>query len=243
MNTDRSGHPSAVAVRRGASHRIYMFGGGYDGKETLDSCEFLDVGEDQWTLLKAKMSAPRTCACAVVLDHTTIVICGGSNSTIDSHLASCDSLDLNTNTFSPFPDMLEPRVGHAGVHYNGTVVVLGGGHDEKTCEQFDPAVSRWTPFAPLPKEDGYTEAVVIGDKIYAVTVSFGSLQIYDGAAWTVVVEIPRPFMFGPVVALGGKVVLVSSCGGAADVFDSATESWSSMDMNSQLRYEMVAISF
>ena len=241
MAVDRINFPSIVAVQQGAGYRIYMLGGEDEDTKILDSCEFIDVGNDHWTLLDAKMSTSRTRARAVLLDHTTVVICGGYDDDTND-LSSCDSLDLTTHTFSPFPDMLVPRYGHAGVHYNGTIVVIGGGYNEKSCEQFDPAVFKWTPFAPLPA-GGYTDAVVVECKIYVVVASICSLQVYDGATWSVVTRIPQNYRPGPVVALEGKMVVFNWCQEDADVFDPATNSWSCISMMFQSRRRAVVVSF
>ena len=245
MNVARSFYPSAVAIRRGAGHRIYMFGGGDYGADLIDSCEFLDVGDDQWTLLEAKMTTPRACACAVLLDHTTIVICGGSAcGAAAGGVSSCESLDLNTHTFSSFPDMLVPRFGHAGVLYSGTVVVIGGGQKEKTCEQFDPAVFKWTPFAPISEErGGCVDAAVVNGMIYALVSYDKSVRVYDGAAWTTVTHVPRSFVAPPVVAFGGKFIVIPAHKTDADVFDPATNSWSSLPAMIPRGYYHSAISF
>ena len=243
MNVERAFYPIAVAIQRRAANRIYMFGGGIDDANKLDSCEFLDVGDDRWTLLEARMNTPRSCACAVLLDHTTIVICGGFTSGADNGVSSCESLDLNTHTFSPFPDMLMPRFGHAGVHYNGTIVVIGGGGRGRACEQFDPAVFRWTPFAPISEErGGYVDAAVVNGKIYASIIYDRSVQVYDGAAWITVAQVPRPFPSGTAVALGGRFVVIHSHGPEVDVFDPATNSWSLIYTTPKSRYR-IAISF
>ena len=244
MNVKRSHYPSAMAVQRGARDRIYMLGGGDYNDNVLDSCEFLDVGDDQWTLLEAKMATPRTCACAVLLDHTTIVVCGGAVYDDETGVSSCESLDLTTHTFSPIPDMLVPRFGHAGVHYNGTVVVVGGASRENTCEQFDPAVFKWTPFAPVSEDDvGYVDAAVVNGMIYARIAHDGSVRVYDGAAWTVVTRVPRSVTAGTVVALGGKLCVIHSYQTRADVFDPATNSWSILAAAFHPALNLVAVSF
>ena len=246
MNVERSHYPSAVAIQQRAASRIYMFGGGDHNEEVLDSCEFIDVGEDRWILLEARMNTPRATACAMLLDHTTIVICGGVvNDDARKGMSSCESLDLNTHTFSPLPDMLKPRYGHAGVHYSGTVVVIGGGNRENTCEQFDPAVFRWTPFAPISEggRGGYVDAVVIEGKIYARIAYDVSVRVYDGAAWTIITQIPKTFMSGAAVALGGKFVVIHSYKEDADVFDPTTNSWSILAAAFQRERNLIAISF
>lgn len=242
MVVERLYYPSIMAIQRGAGHRIYIFGGGKH-ENILDSCEFIDVGESEWTLLEARMATRRHGARAVLLDHTTIVICGGYDG--EQELASCDCLDLTTHTFSPFPDMLESRSPHAGLHYNGTIVVLGGQYGpDPSSEQFDPAVFKWTPFPPLEgscQEDG---AAVVDGKIYAIDVNFG-VHVYAGAAWTAVTEMPpsRYSYIAASVALGGKLVFVPAYRNDADVFDPDTNSWDLLPKMARDRGEVTAISF
>ena len=240
MNANRGRYPGTVAIQWGAGHRIYMFGGEMD-EAVLSSCEFVDVGDDQWTLLEAKMSAPRTHARAIMLDYTTIVICGGKVDD-EKNLASCESLDLTTHTFSAFPEMLEHRCEHAGVHYNGTIVVIGGANGEKTCEQFDPDGFKWTPFAPIDCSDPI-EAVVAEGKIYAVDIFSASVWVYDGATWVAI----RPSLlcvYRPAIAaLGGKIVVINWHSANVSVFDPATSLWSVLPTMSQSRAELIAVSF
>ena len=241
-------YPALVVVPRGVSHRIYTFGGEVYRVAVLDSCSFIDVGEDrsQWTPLAAKMTTPRAEARAALLDFTTVAICGGFDDD-GNVLSSCESLDLNTHTFSLLPDMLKPRYGHAVVHYNGTVVVLGGSSDEGTCEQLDPVAFKWTPFAPLPGgsheyevSGGYVKAAVVRDKIYAFIVYDVSVQVYDGTAWTAIPQIPKAPSYRSVVAVGGRLVAI---GTATDAFDPVTNSWSRIPMMPRTGYEYPAVSF
>lgn len=239
--TERPYYPSPVAIQHGEEgHRIYLFGGGDRNMNILDSCAFIDVGEYQWTVLEAKMTTPRAFASAILLDRTTIVICGGYDDD-GNELSSCESLDLNTHTFSPHPDMLQPRYYHAGVHYNGTIVVLGGSPDDGTCEQFDPAVFEWTPFAPLPgKPHEDVKAAVVEDKIYALIVHDTSVQVYDGTTWTAVPQFPKTSAYRSVVALGGKVVVI---GTDTDAFDPVTGVMSRLSAKPHERYTYGAVSF
>ena len=239
MIIGRGNWPGIVAVRRTTGHRIYVIGGRRENRR-YDCCEFIDVEEKNihWTLLEAKMTFSRSSTCAILLDHNTVVICGGFAD--DGPLASCESLDLTTHTFSPFPDMLEPRAGHAAVLYNETIVVLGGYGPMKTCEQFDPAVCKWTPFAPLRKGRSYIGAAVIENNIYVVG-ELDVLDIYDGSAWSFVTRVPCARTHASSVALGGKLVVLSETDDI-DVFDTATNTWSSLPNG--IRYRCIsAVSF
>ena len=43
---------------------------------------------------------------------------------------------------------------------------------KKTCEQFDPAIFKWTPFAPLNEGRHDFGAAVVEGKIYAASGAF-----------------------------------------------------------------------
>lgn len=149
MSTKRCLDPGVVVQEVAGRHRVYVFGG-YEGEGDLDSCEYLDVGDDKWTLVEARMSTPRSGTAAVLLDHNTAVVCGGDEK---KRLSSCESFDLVCHTFSPFPDMSESRCCHAAVLYNHSIVVIGG-QDQgwnylASCEQFDRAENKWVSFPSL----------------------------------------------------------------------------------------------
>lgn len=224
----------AVAVPHGVGHRIYIFGGAEYVDHTLqylDSCEFLDVGDSQWTLIGTKMDTPRWHTRAVLLDDKTIVICGGT-ATDGKSTSACDMFDLATHTFSPFPDMEMPRSNHAGVRYMGTIVVLGGFYGRETCEQFDPTIGKWALFPPCRALAGGAHADVVADKIYAVSAMFvtSDIYVYDGSAWGAV-SIAVKFT-GAVAELGGRLCIFNSYNKAANgckntlhMYDTSTEPW------------------
>ena len=138
MTTQRGYGPGAVVTEHGGTHRIFVFGGYALGAQKLDSAEFIELVEEgekmEWQRIEAKMSTPRITTTAVLLDRDTVVICGGHSG--KSLLSSCESFNIHTLTFSPFPDMLEDHCRHAAVHYNGTIVVMGGHLNKPACEQF-----------------------------------------------------------------------------------------------------------
>ena len=232
-------HPAAVGIRRESSHRIYVFGG-RNALAILDSCEFLDVDEGKWTLLEARMASPRKDTCAVLLDHTTVVICGGFS--YCQPLASCESLDLVTHTFSPFPGMLEPHCDLAGVHYNGTIVVIAGRWKRNRCEQFDPTTFKWTPFAPTNQHSRWPAAVVVEGNIYA-TGEYTGVEVYDGSLWSTVTRFPRATSAFSAVALEGKFVVINNNEKEVHIFDPATASWSCIPNMPDLRGKFVKVSF
>ena len=225
MNVGRSDYPGAVAVQRIDGPRIYVFGGD-GGKALLDSCEFLDVDGGQWNLIESTMARPRCSACAVLLDNGTVVICGGRTCHDSANEdASCERFDLINHTFSSFPSMIRPRACHAGVHYNGTIVVMGGygGIDEQSaCEQFDPDLFKWTPLGFLNFNRTCFGAAVVGGVIY-VAGDDTYMEVYDGSAWNVISASIPYRAYVSVVACDGKVVIVGGIGWRVDVYDPSTQ--------------------
>ena len=237
--------PGVAVVRREAGHRIYMFGG-HDRKVTLASCEFIDVVEGQfqgpWTRVDAEMLLARLYTCAVLLDHNTIVICGGRAMASAFLFVDCEAFDLTTHTFSPFPDMLEPRGEHAGVHYMGTIVVIGGFTMKKSCEQFDPAIGKWTPFASLNEGRCLLGADVVENKIYVAGGYRYSLEVYDGGAWLVVAtEIPR-WHPRTVVCLGEEVGVIATKD-CVEVYNPYTNAWRKIELHTADYTHFLCVSF
>ena len=232
LNVGREACPGAVVVQRIHGHRIYVFGGRGD-KGVLGSCEVLDVDDGQWSLIESTMDSPRSNTCAVLLDHDTVVICGGF--TRDGGFgktASCERFDLTCHTFSSFPGMMHARSRHAAVHYNGTVVVMGGheeGRSQITCEQFDPDLLKWIPFPSLTKirdtvnSRAAIGAAVVGGMIYAAGYDI-HIEIYDGSAWNVMAPSFMCRFFASVVACDGKVVVLGGFLHKIDAYDPSTHS-------------------
>ena len=243
------GHPRALGpgvtvVRRDAGHRIYMFGG-RNANTDLASCEFVDVMEGKlqckWTIVDACMAVPRVNTCAVLLDHATIVICGGQCLAGDTFL-SCELFDLTTHTFSSFPDMLEPRAEHAGVHYMGTIVIIGGITTEKSCEQFDPAIGKWSPLAPLNVNRPRAGADVVENKIYVVGGNNFAIEVYNGSAWSVIGTMAP--CFGPcaVVCLGKNIGVIAKSD-RIDVYCPVTDTWRKIRLPTICRPCFLCVSF
>ena len=179
------------------------------------------------------MIMPRANMCAVLLDYTTIAICGGTVNP-RQHTSACEKFDLTSHAFSPLPDMIEPRSNHATVHYRGNIVALGGCStvNSSQCEQFDPVVCKWTPFPPCDALCYGAKAAVAADKIYAVDarVVVDTINVYDGSAWGCVSIEAR--YTGPIAGLGGRLCILSKQKSGDDgrenalyVYDIYAEPW------------------
>lgn len=233
-----------VAVRWKGRTRVYIF------DEWNRTCAFTVIdGPGHWTVLEAALTMPRISACAVQLDDDTIVICGGLWR--GKYTASCDRFNLTTHTISWFPEMVERRSGHAGVHYNGTIVVIGGsieGKDGVTlCEQFDPSVGDWGWFAPLNEGRWGAGAAVVDGKIYvAGGFNVQSVEVYNGLAWTVIAELPLTVYGTGAVALGGRLAVCSATGAFSEemrIFNPVTDTWTFLERPQKDRPSNNVVSF
>ena len=244
MNVQRACRPGAVVVQRIHGPRIYVFGGLNDTTD-VDSCEFLDVDNGQWNLIEHTMNTPRSCACAVLLDNSTVVICGGFTSKNPSITGDCERFDLTSHTFSSFPPMIIPRASHAGVHYSGTIVVMGGHYrsdDQCACEQFDQDMFKWIAFPSLniPRTD--FGAAVVGGMIY-VAGDNDCIEVYDGSVWNIVATIACRF-FANAVVCDGKVVVLGMNKEGPVVYDPSTRSASLIPSNHvTVRRNMAVVSY
>ena len=244
MNKKRTRYPGTVVAQHGGSHRIFVFGG-YDGSQLLDCCEYYDIGANEWTMVKAKMTTSRYYTSAALLNHTTVIICGGLEKSFQP-FASCELFDLLTLTFDPFPDLLEARAGHVAVYYNDTVVMLGG-IEKNTCEQFDVSSHRWIPFPDFNEAQSSSfGAAIIDEKIYVAGGYTDSVEVYDGSAWTLITKLPTRRFNSSAVNLDGKLVVLGGDREEVDVFDPATGEWSSLlkiFMITSIREFLGAVSF
>ena len=223
MTTSRGKTPGIVVTYREGCHRVYVFGGsaGDTGYSIpMNSCEFLDIGSDRWTLIDATMSKPRKKTCAVMLDENTVIICGGYGFPYDS-CTSCDRFDLTSHTFSDFPKLRESRFEHAAVQYDGTIVVIGGFYTMKTCERFNIVDNKWEPIASLNHGRSDFGACVIEDRIYVVGGAH-SIEVYDGSSWAIISFVHGLHTSCRAVCIGHDLVMISE--GPTDIltFDPIT---------------------
>ena len=243
-----AGHTAFVTAPHGDRHRIYAIVG-----RPWYICQFIDVGEVEveWTFVKAKLAVTRVHTCAVLLDHTTIVVCGGMGLD-DKATAECEQLDLITHTFSPFPAMTKPRCWHSGVHYDGTIVIICGSDMDleggtQTCEQYSPAIDKWIPFATPALCDYKLHAAVVDTKIYIVAIN-GMSEVYDGSAWNMIENTcPLRSHIAAIVPFRGRLILMETHWvGYVHAFDPKLHSWTdyknSFTINILCDFPFVAIS-
>ena len=168
----------AVAVHRG---NIYVFGGGGEGFQSLNSTEIYNPQIDEWYRGK-DMPTIRSGAVAALL-HDKIYVMGGGFRHNDGRFEFfkiVEIYDPEADKWDKGPDLLMPHDYPASVVINGCIYVLGGHHPEATeggpmsdpgfsfCEVFDPDKGIWMEIAPMPTSRFAFAAVVLDNKILAL---------------------------------------------------------------------------
>ena len=131
MSTER-GHPEAVLLAGG---RVLVTGdspsvfGGLDGFGAIGgAAEIFDPETDKWTPT-ASLSRPRTGHTLTLLPNGRVLAAGGEDPTGSDYLvySTTEVYDPISNTWSPGPDLSEPRGDHsATLMPDGRVLLIGG---------------------------------------------------------------------------------------------------------------------
>ena len=131
MSTER-GHPEAVLLAGG---RVLVTGdspsvfGGLDGFGAIGgAAEIFDPETDKWTPT-ASLSRPRTGHTLTLLPDGRVLAAGGEDPTGSDYLvySTTEIFDPATNSWSPGPDLSEPRGDHtATLLPDGRVLLIGG---------------------------------------------------------------------------------------------------------------------
>lgn len=131
-----------------ADGRILVFGGEWGGDRS--TAEIWDGGKSFRGL--GSMQAPRNASASEVLADGRVLICGGSGAA-GNLLRSAEIFDPATNRFKRLPEMNVARAGHTATRLaNGTVLIVGGGTEERATadvELFDPAKETFEPAGRL----------------------------------------------------------------------------------------------
>jgi len=135
--------------------RVLLCGGYVAGTSITDKAETFAAGPESFTLLTARMAAPRANHAAVRLADGRVLLCGGfrevSSGTVNS-TETAELFDPASNTFTATSPMLAQRVDHAATLLpDGRVLVTGGSAlfgsslvDHASVELFDPASQTWS---------------------------------------------------------------------------------------------------
>lgn len=142
--------------------RIYIFGGGADHFESLNSVVAYDPATDTWEQCR-DMPTRRSGTVAVTLGDKIHVMAGGFKqpSGTFKFLNIVEIYDPAADRWETGPELLMPHDYPAAALLDGGVYVMGGHHPDATqggpktdpgldfCERFDIAAGRWDEVAPL----------------------------------------------------------------------------------------------
>lgn len=253
--TSRRGKcPGVIVHEVSGRYRIILFGG-YNNISPLDSCEYLDIGDNDWTDISSVMSTSRRGLTATLLDHNTVVICGGSSQRpVDEanhhHLRSCEQFDLTTHAFSQFPDMIRDHAYHAAIRYADSIVIFDNFNYNKaipgTNEIFDRIQNKWMELLPCTLIVYVRDAAVINNNIYAVgqSVTHTSLiEIFDGTSWSYLTFLPTEGYCTHVTSFENRLVLLGEQKNELTIYDPITTKWSYLSKIDWNVYNMYLISF
>ena len=151
MNAARVFHTATLLTGSGNLLVLVAGGEGVAGAAQA-SAEIFTVATNKFTLTTAlggtDMTVARAKQTATVLGPTTVLIAGGIDSS-GTALASAETFDLSTNSFTAVGSMHSARFDHAAAPLaNGRVLITGGedgsGNTLNTAEIFDPVTNTFT---------------------------------------------------------------------------------------------------
>jgi Galactose oxidase, central domain/Kelch motif len=151
MNAARVFHTATLLTNSGNLLVLVAGGEGIAGAAQA-SAEIFTVATNKFTLTTAlggtDMTGARAKQTATALGPITVLIAGGIDSS-GIALASAETFDLSTNSFTAVGSMHSARFDHAAaVLPNGKVLITGGedgsGNTLNTAEIFDPVMNTFT---------------------------------------------------------------------------------------------------
>ena len=151
MNAARVFHTATLLTNPGNLLVLVAGGEGVAGAAQT-SAEIFTVATNKFTLTTAlggtDMTVARAKQTATALGPTTVLIAGGIDSS-GIALASAETFDLSTNSFTAVGSMHSARFNHAAALLsNGKVLITGGedgsGNTLNTAEIFDPVTNKFT---------------------------------------------------------------------------------------------------
>ncbi len=210
----------------------------------LDTSELYDPATDSWSPT-GSMNVARRSATQTLLPDGRVLICGGGDGVSTGTamaIASCETFDATTGTFTLVGTMTTPRSAHsANLLDDGTVLITGGSNGAGTsapttlAEIFDPATNTFTAVGPMNFPHlAQTGAKMRDGRVMLAASYYGSggitddSEIYDPVSQTFTIA---PSMFKQRIDIGGQPLLdgtVLVAGGVAtgafpSVFHSSSE--------------------
>ncbi len=139
-------------------------------------------------------------------------------------LATCMLFDVDALTWSEAPALGKPRVHHATVMLEGSLVVIGGttslAADDpglSAVETWTPGSPRWKPLPSLPRPVAHPAVAVLADGSLIV-VEDGAWR-WDGVDWRELAGAPRRSRVALVTLASGATLAIGGRFEGADVTD------------------------
>ena len=182
----RRSHPSTAVYK----DRIYVFGGGADRFESLNSVDVYDPDSGTWQRVR-DMPTRRSGTVAATIDGRIYVMAGGfkqPNGTF-KFLNTLEIYDPEADSWETGPDLLMPHDYPAAGLLDGALYVMGGHHPDATqggpktdpgldfCERLPLASGRWEAIAPLNIPRFALSAAMYHGQLLAM----GGVAFRDGA--------------------------------------------------------------
>lgn len=225
---------SAVACETDTGVRFYFFDSlGVEGCRAI----YLDAETLEWTKIKGNPTFRKSVA---LVRGGRILLTGGRNVVEPKPLTTeCEIFNINEGTFEPCAPLPEPRVNHALIPYNRSIVAIGGKIDisnrTKTCCVYD-ALGRWNTFPSLSKLSGPVTATSVGDKIYAIASPGAihhelTIEQFDGSTWVVIKNPSRIIWASNLIRLRSWIAVKTTVGGLCIYLEDV--GWSYIDPSFQ----------
>lgn len=220
----------------------------------LDTAELYDPATDSWSPTGSLNVARRSHTQTLLNDGRVLICGGGDNVSTGSQMpiASCETYDAATGTFTVVGNMTTPRSAHSvNLLDDGTVLIAGGSNGTGTsapttqAEIFDPVTNTFTAVGPMnfphlaqngaKMRDG---RVMLAASYYGPGGITDESEIYDPVTQTFTIADPlfkqridiggQPLLDGTVLVAGG--VATGSFGAifhsSSEVYDPGTGQWS-----------------
>jgi hypothetical protein len=123
------------------------FTGGFSGT-TIDTAQIFDPATNTFSPISGTMTSPRSGALAAPLPDGRVLIAGGYNGTSGGYVASAETFNPGTGTFSAVGSMSTGRSDPAGGQLPDGRVLVAGGYDGtgavSSAEVFDPKTNTFS---------------------------------------------------------------------------------------------------
>jgi len=211
----------------------------------LANADLFDPVTEQWSPAPS-MSTPRQGAAGTLLADGRVLVAGGALSNAGTgFLASAETFDPTTDSWSPAASMNEPRVtGTATLLVNGKVLVTGGLVPSpspfviaRSAELYDPQRNEWTTIPPLstPRashtatllKDG--RVLVVGGQTDGSSGVTGTAEIYDPTSnsWSSAGSLlGARFGHGAALLHDGRLLVAGGGAIGTEIYDPARNTWS-----------------